>query len=137
MGYFGGLGSGKGWNKFNFILNPKEFESIFKELKFYFVITNTRVSIDYKATDKSYIFDSYNDFFNEIIIREKEFDQKEQWVYESKIRISITDDISKINFKEITNKNGIVSNEFKIVNPTEPVITISPFYLTFYKDKEN
>lgn len=137
MGYFGGLGSGKGWSKFNFILTPKEFESIFKDLKFYFVITNTRVPIDYKATDKSYIFDSYNDFFNEIIIREKEFDQKEQWVYESKIRISITDDISKINFKEITNKNGIVSNEFKIVNPTEPVITISPFYLTFYKDKEN
>lgn len=137
MGYFGGLGSGKGWNKFNFILTPKEFESIFTDLQFYFVITNTRVPIDYKATDTPYVFDGYKDFFNEIIISNKEYDKKEHWLYENKIRVSITGDINKIGFKEIIDKKGTVSDAFKLVDPTEPVINISPFYLTFSKDKES
>ncbi|MFH6994493.1 hypothetical protein [Flavobacterium sp. FlaQc-48] len=137
MGYFGGLGSGKGWNKFNFILTPNEFQSIFTDLKFYFVITNTRVAIDYTATDKSYVFEGYQDFFNEVIIGKKELDRKEHWFYEDKIRISITGDINKISFKEIIDKKGIVSNDYKRVDPTEPVINISPFYLYFLKDKES
>lgn len=137
MSYFGGLGAGKGWNKFNFILTPTEFESVLENLKFYFVTTNTRVAIDYKKTDTSYIFDGYKDFFNEILIGKKELDRKEHWSYESKIRISITDDIDKISFKQIIDKKGILSSEFKSVNPTEPVINISPFYLTFSKDKES
>jgi hypothetical protein len=136
MGYFGGLGAGKGWNKFNFILTPKEFESIFKDLKFYFIITNTSVAIDYKKTDTSYIFDGYSDFFNEILIGTKELDRKEHWFYESKIRISITDDIDKIDFENIINKEE-VSKDFKLVRPTEPVINISPFCLYFLKDKES
>lgn len=137
MSYFGGLGSGKGWNKFNFILTPTEFESIFKELKFYFVITSTRVPIDYTATDKSCVFDGYKDFFTKIIIGNKEYDRKEHWSYENKIRISITDDINKISFKEIIDKKGTISDAFKLVYPTEPVINISPFYLTFSENKES
>lgn len=137
MSYFGGLGSGKGWNKFNFILTPEQFESIFRELKFYFVITNTRVAIDYTTTDKSCIFDGYKDFFNEIIIGKKEYDRKEHWFYENKIRISITDDINKIDFKEIIDKKGSISDAFKLVYPTEPVLNISPFYLTYSENKES
>lgn len=137
MGYFGGLGSGKGWNKFNFILTPNEFESVFTELKFYFIITNKSVPIDYKITDKPYVFAGYKDFFNEIIIGEKEHDRKEHWFYEDKIRISITDTINTINFKEIIDKKGIVSNDSKLVDPTEPVINISPFYITFSKNNES
>lgn len=137
MSYFGGMGSGKGWNKFNFILTPPEFESIFEELKFYFVITNTRVPIDYTATNTSYVFDSYKDFFTKIIIGNKEYDRKEHWSYESKIRISITNNISKIGFKEIIDKEGTISDAFKLVDPTEPVINITPFYLTFSENKES
>lgn len=137
MGYFGGLGSGKGWNKFNFILTPNEFESIFTDLKFHFVITNTRVPIDYKATDTLYVFDGYKDFFNEIIIGNKEYDRKEHWFYEDKIRISLTDDLNTINFKDIIDKKGVISNDYKLVDPTEPAINISPFYITFSKNNES
>lgn len=135
MSYFGGLGSGKGWNNFNFILTPEEFKSIFSELKFIFLITNTRVPIDYIATDSSYIFDSYSTFFDKIVVRKEELDRKEHWTYE--IRISITDDITKIKFEEITDKKGIVSDEYKLVKPAEPVINVSPFYLSFFKEKES
>jgi hypothetical protein len=70
-------------------------------------------------------------------LEKKNLDRKQHWFYESRIRIAITDDSTKINFKEITNKEGLVSNEFKTVDPTEPVITISPFYLMYFPDKEN
>lgn len=137
MTYFGGLGAGKGWNTFNFILTPKEFESIFMELKFYFIVTNSRVEINYEKTENQFIFNGYNDFFNEILIGENKFNKKEQWSFESKIRISITDDLSKIHFQLIIDKKGEISNDFKLVNPIEPVINISPFYLTYSNIKES
>lgn len=137
MSYFGGLGAGKGWNTFNFIITPKEFELIFRDLNFNFVITNTRVPVAYKKTDKSLVFDGYHDFFNAIIIGENEYDKKEYWSYEYKIRVSITNDLSKIKFEKIIDKKGIISDEFKTVRPTEPVINISPLYLTFFKEKQS
>jgi hypothetical protein len=33
MGYFGGLGAGKGWNKFLFIITPDEFKQILQVVK--------------------------------------------------------------------------------------------------------
>jgi hypothetical protein len=137
MSYFGGLGAGRGWNTFKFILTPKEFESIFKELKFEFVITNSRVEIKYEKTEDKFIFSSFEDFFNAVLITENKLDHKEQWAFERKIRISIIDDISKIHFRDIINKNGTISNEYKVVRPTEPVINISPFDLIYFQTKES
>jgi len=137
MSYFGGLGAGKGWNTFKFILTPAEFESIFKDLNYYFIITNSRVEIDYTKTEKQFVFDSYKDFFNAILIEEKKVEEKEQWSFESKIRISIIDSLSKIDFEDIRDKKGKISNEFKLVRPIEPVINISPLYITSYKNKES
>lgn len=137
MSYFGGLGTGKGWHTFNFIITPKEFESIFDELKFEFVITNSRVEIDYKKTEKQFIFTNYEDFFNARLITENEVDKKEQLCFESKIRISITDDLSKIHFIDMRDRKGEISNDFKLVRPTEPVINISPFFLTYSKTIES
>jgi hypothetical protein len=101
MSYFGGLGSGKGWNKFNFILTPKEFESIFRELKFYFVITNTSVAIDYKATDKAYIFDSYKDFFNEILIGKTALDKKNNGIMRKKSEFLLLMIFIKLTLKKL------------------------------------
>lgn len=130
MSYFGGLGAGKGWNTFNFILTPAEFELLFEDLQFNFVIDNQRVEICYRQTDRDYIFGAYKRFFEEMLIGEKERSKKEKWDIEAAIRISIIDDLKKIEFDDIVDKKGVVSKEFKLVRPTEPVINISPFYIT-------
>lgn len=137
MSYFAGLGAGKGWHTFKFIITPEEFESIFYNLNFHFVITNSRVEIKYKETSPVYIFDGYEAFFNKIIIKKNNMSQKKNWTYERKIRISVTDDISKINFIDICDQKGVISPEFKLVRPSEPVINISPFFLTYSKENEN
>ncbi|RYG08862.1 MAG: hypothetical protein EOO07_24880 [Chitinophagaceae bacterium] len=130
MGYFGGLGAGKGWNTFNFILTPAEFELLFEDLQFNFVIDNQRVEIGYRQTNRDNIFNAYKRFFEETLIGEKERSKKEKWDIERLIRISIIDDLKKIEFDDIVDKKGGVSKEFKLVRPTEPVINISPFYIT-------
>lgn len=129
MSYFG-----KGWNTFNFILTPTEFEQVFNDLKFSFVINNKRVDLDYQETSKDFIFNAYHDFFKHILIGQKELNQKQRWDIERLIRISMIDDIKKIGFGNIVDKNGVVSPDFKLVEPMEPVINISPFYLTLRGD---
>ncbi|RZL18281.1 MAG: hypothetical protein EOO96_27780 [Pedobacter sp.] len=83
MSYFGGLGAGKGWNTFNFILTPAEFELLFEDLQFNFVIDNQRVEIGYRQTDRDYIFGAYKRFFEEMLIGEKERSKKEKWDIEA------------------------------------------------------
>lgn len=130
------MGTGKGWNKFNFILTPTEFELIFRDLSFSFVITGARVEIDYQQTYQNIIFDAYKLFFEQVLIGKNTLEKTERWNYEKNIRISIIDDINKIKFKDIINDNREISQEFKLVNPIEPVINISPFYLYFLKNPE-
>ena len=104
MSYFGGLGAGKGWNTFKFIITPQEFESLFQNLNYYFVITGSRVEINYKNTDEQYIFDSYKSYYDKVLTGEEKLDKKGQWSFERDIRISVTDDLSKINFQDIIDK---------------------------------
>jgi len=134
MSYFGGLGAGKGWNTFNFILNPVEFELVFKDLQFSFVIDSKRVEMNYQQTEKDVIFDAYKQFFEQLLIGQKKLSKKERWDIERPIRISIIDDIQKIGFQDIVDESGVISSEFKLVAPKEPVINISPFYLTLRGD---
>ena len=136
MSYFGGLGAGKGWNTFNFILTPVEFEFLFQDLQFYFVIDNRRVDIAYQQTEKNFIFNAYKLFFEQTLIGQNELEKAEKWEIEQNIRISIIDDLKKIEFENIVDKKGVVSQEFKLVRPTAPVINISPFYLTLTKDEK-
>lgn len=130
MSYFGGLGAGKGWSTFSFILTPAEFELLFKDLQFNFVIDNERVEIDYQQTEKSIVFNGYKQFFEQILTGKKKLSEKAKWEIESLIRISIIDDLKKIEFDDIIGKKGLVSKDYKLVRPIEPVINIGPFYIT-------
>lgn len=140
MSYFGGLGAGKGWHKFKFILTPDEFKSLFDESNFYFVVANSRVDINYSHTEIDYIFSGYQKYFEEILIgqniddRKKVFEKKE-YEFVSKIRISIIGSLEKMYFVDCLERNKDVSTEFKLVEFTEPVINISPFYLYLAKNE--
>lgn len=137
MNYFGGFGVGKGWKKHNFILTPIEFELLFTDLQFYFVITNSSVPIDYKYSNNDSIFKAYALFFEQVLIGQQEITREEKLGIEQNIRISVIDEFKKIDFESIVNKKGVViSQEYKLVKPREPVINISPFYLTVTEDEK-
>nr|WP_299175170.1 hypothetical protein [uncultured Allomuricauda sp.] len=132
MSYFGGLGAGRGWHKFKFILKPERLNSIFQNLNYWFFITNTRVPIDYEISQETTFFDDYETFFNRVVSG-KEWNKKEDWAIESPIRVSITNNLDSIKFEDIKNRKGEISSEFKLVRPSEPVVNIRPFY-TYFKN---
>lgn len=134
MSYFGGLGAGKGWNKFKFVLTPAELKEVFEGLDYWFVITNCRVDINYSVNDKISLFDSYKVYFNKITSGQA-WDKREDHQIESGVRLSITDDPKKIKFEERRDRKGELSREFKLVRHQEPVINISPFYLLYEQNK--
>lgn len=135
MGYFAGLGAGKGWNKFNFILTPKEFQEIFEGLTYAFIKTCSRVENDYKESNKKDIFEGYEMFFNQILIGQTALTKEKVWSIEQTIRISVTDDINKISFSVCENERK-ERLPFKVLEPTEPVINIAPFYLYWSAEQE-
>lgn len=135
MGYFAGLGAGKGWNKFNFILTPKEFQEIFEDLTCAFIKPCTRVENDYKESNKKDIFEGYDMFFNQILIGQTELTNEKALSIEQVIRVSVTDDINKVSYRICENKRG-GTLPFKVLEPTEPVINIAPFYLYWSAEQE-
>ncbi len=135
MGYFAGLGSGKGWNIFNFILTPKEFQEIFDGLSYAFIITGTRVESDYIKSNKEDIFEGYEIFFNKILIGQTTLSKEKAWSIEQLIRVSVIDNIDKVSFRVCENEKK-ETLPFKVLEPTEPVINIAPFYLYWSAEQE-
>jgi len=135
MGYFAGLGSGKGWILFNFILTPDEFKEVFDGLKYSFVTTNSRVESDYIESSEQNYFQAYKHFFEQTLIGQKSLNRQELWNIERPVRKSIIDDIDKISFREVKDDKG-KPMPYKVAEPLEPVINISPFYLQYLKEKE-
>ena len=135
MGYFGGLGSGRGWNKFDFILTPNEFQKVFDGLRYSFVTTNSRVESGYKESSKQNYFQAYKHFFERTLVGEELLNEQELWSIEEPILESIIYDIEKISFRDIKDEKGNYM-PYKVAEPSEPVINISPFYLYFVKEKE-
>jgi len=127
MSYFGGLGAGRGWHTFRFIVLPDELQNIFLDLDYWFVLTNQRVPISYRVEDKNSLFKNYELYFEKIFSGEPFL--KKDWQIESGIRISIIDDSKKIEFEPVFNKLKEKSKEYKLVRPTEPVINVAPFSL--------
>ncbi|MEM6817049.1 MAG: hypothetical protein AAF600_22095 [Bacteroidota bacterium] len=134
MGYFGGLGAGKGWYKFKFVLEPETLKNIFEDLTYWFAITNGGVPIDYEISKKTTFFEDYENLFGKIT-SEEEWNREKDWQLKSKVMVSIIDNKEIVEFKQIKNKRGETSEEYKSVEPKEPVINLGPFSL-YLKDSK-
>ena len=135
MTYFGGLGSGRGWDSISFILTPDELPMLFDGLKYSFVITNSRVASDYKETPKEDFFQAYKRFFEQILICQEPLTEKKLRETGHPFHQSVIDDINKITFEEIKGPKG-GPTPYKLVEPLEPVIDISPFHLLYFQKAE-
>lgn len=126
--YFSGLGSGKGWDRFAFILTPKELEQVFDGLDFSFINTSSGMETA-GSTPVSAIFEAYRIFFEKILTGNELLNQKEMWEIERKVRISIIADIKDVEFEDIPYNEKEQTGGFKMARPQEPVIHLQPLYL--------
>lgn len=122
--YFGGLGSGKGWNKFPFFITYEELEKIFLKIKFYLVVTNSRVDLGYKETLKREYLELYKEY-------EKRIQKSEIIDYNllNPLYISLTKNLG-ISYEKI------FDDIYKILKFKEPIVNLSPLSI-FYKKQNN
>jgi len=119
MGYFGGLGAGKGWHKFHFIITPDELYDVLNK-GYCFVIDNRRSLLDYKDTELSEYILHYRKYFHRISTG-KEFNRKIDWKYTSPLHISITHD------RSIYETQVCPDPKYRVFNAREPVINVRAF----------
>lgn len=123
----------KKWLKFNFVVTPTELEAIFKDLDYFIAVTNQRVPLDYKITDKTSIFREYSLFFQRVVSG-KEWQKDWNSV---PICTSLTTNPNHIKYApfEIEEENKIKKFK-KVVAVEESLISIGVFSLMIdHKDR--
>ena len=122
------------WHKFNFVITPKEFEMIFNQEDFEFVINNTRVNIGYSHTEKQKIFTAYQQYYEKVLTSREKYEHEALWKIVNAMRQGMIDQTKKLIFVEVV-LSGKVSDEYKLVHCKEPFMNIDPFCLLYKKEK--
>lgn len=135
MSYSAGLGQGRGWNLFYFILTPDEFSTLFDGLTYSIIGTGRRGDKNCEEMPKQDFFDAYRTYFEELLIGQQSLNTAQFWDLERPIRQKIIDRIDKIVFEDSVDEKGNPT-PCKLVVPLEPVINIDPFYLFWSPEEE-
>lgn len=127
MGYFGGFGAGKGWQSYYFLITPDELHAQLAALELSLVITNCRVPVTYFSTPIEEYREQYAAYFRAVSGEGDGVD----WHVTSPMYISLTRPSVHIGFEVITRHP-----EYKLVEPSEPLINLSPFPLYYDNERQ-
>jgi hypothetical protein len=120
MGYFGGLGAGKGWMKFLFLVDADVLRETLIAAKPVLVVTNTRVPVEYESTPlEDYIAD-YSRYLEAML-------ESSQAAQKAAMAIYIGLAASLRRFSAVS----CPDTRYKLMNSEEPVVTIGPLTLYF------
>lgn len=120
MGYFGGLGAGRGWLKFLFVVDPDVLREVLIATKPVLVITNSRVPADYKSTPLEEYIAAYSRYL-EAMVESVEAVQKAAMGTHMGLAVSI-DRFSPTPCPDV---------RYKVMNCDEPVVNLAPLTLYF------
>jgi hypothetical protein len=67
MAYFGGLGAGKGWLKFLFLVEPDILRDVLAAVQPVLVVTNRQVPVDYQSTPMTEYLDVYTCYLDAML----------------------------------------------------------------------
>lgn len=117
-----------GWNKFNFLISPKEMEQILTQ--YHLVISNEHVPVDYMESPISEYIQTYSQLYGLLMSGEKIIWKRDYPLF---IHRAVTSDLLSCQYGHIHEYEG---KQYKSADFDEPAVTISPFCLTFYKDSK-
>jgi hypothetical protein len=115
MGYFGGLGAGKGWLKFLFLVEARVLQEVLIAAKPVLVITNSRVSADYIQTPLVDYIDAYSKYLEAML-------ESPEAAHRASMKICVGLAASCDQFSP----KLCPDNRYKLMNPQEPVVSLSP-----------
>jgi hypothetical protein len=120
MGYFGGLGAGKGWLKFLFVVDPDVLRDVLIATKPVLVITNSRVPAEYEATSLSEYTAAYTRYL-EAMLESTEAAQKAAMA----TYIGLAASLDRFS------PTPCPDTRYKLMNCDEPVVNLGPLTLYF------
>lgn len=120
MAYFSGLGAGKGWLKFQFLVEPAILRDILAATKSVSVITNRRVPRDYRSTPLNEYVEAYSAYL-EAMHKPSEMHWSLSDAVYSGLTISLNHFVPK----------ACPDNRFKLMNPQVPVVNLGPLSLYY------
>lgn len=120
MGYFSGIGAGKGWLKLQFVTEPEVLRDIFVATKAVLVITNGRVPTKYLSTPLSKYVEAYGAYLKAILET-----AEVHWSVSGAADMGLTTSLDHFEPEACPDKR------FKLMNPQEPVINLRPSTLYY------
>jgi len=124
MSYFGGLGAGKGWYKFQFAVTPNEMSNVLRSQNLFVVKTTKRVPIDYSNTPLDEYLDSYQQYVDAMVNT-----VEVPWQFCSSISHSLVTSLTIFKPKVCPDP------AYKLMNPVEPVINLGPVPISYSNRK--
>jgi hypothetical protein len=120
MGYFGGLGAGKGWLKFLFLIDPDLFRDVLIAAKPVLVITNSRVAASYESTPLDEYIAAYTRYLDAMLDSAEAAKVAAMATY-----IGLAASLAQFSHEPCPD------SRYKLMNSDEPVVTLSPLTLYF------
>jgi hypothetical protein len=120
MAYSGGLGSGKGWLKFLFLVDPEILRDVLVAARPVLVITNGRVPADYESTPLTDYVESYERYVKAMLESPAEASRASTAIY-----MGLAASLERFSPKPCAGGN------YKLMNPDEPVVNLGPVFLHY------
>jgi hypothetical protein len=120
MGYFGGLGAGKGWLKFLFVVDADVLREVLIATKAVLVITNSRIPADYEETP----LDEYIAAFSRYLEATLESAEAAQ-------KAGMATCIGMAASLDRFSPRPCPDSRYKLMNCDEPVVNLTPLTLYF------
>jgi hypothetical protein len=124
MTYFGGLGAGKGWLKYLFLVEPEILEDALIVSKAALIIVNSRVPADYQSTQRSEYVQMYRDYL-EAMMGSPDAARRASFA----VQVGLASSLDKFAPKLCPDER------FKLMNPAEPVVNLRPETLHYNEEK--
>ncbi len=120
MGYFGGLGAGKGWLKSLFLVGPEVLRDLLHAGKPVLVKTNGRVPADYEATALKDYIEAYTRYLEAMVDSPEAAKRSSMEIY-----MGLAASVDRFSPKLSPD------SRYKLMNPEEPVVNLSPLMLDY------
>ena len=120
MGYFGGLGAGKGWLKFLFVVHADVLREVLIATKPVLVITNSRVPAEYESTPLDEYMAAYSRYL-EAMVESVEAAQKAAMGTYMGLAASL----------DRFSPTPCPDARYKLMNCDEPIVNLTPLMLYF------
>ena len=120
MGYFGGLGAGKGWHKFQFLVCPQILRQVLTHHELWLVINNRRVTTDYQFTSIDDYVDAYTGYLEASMAAHTNVRQAASNIY-----------IGMVTSLDTLTEEICPEPRFKLLTLSEPAINLNPVMLHY------